>query len=198
MRAKGKSQEGEELIRAHAESRRHILSLLLLAAVAAIGATMLMSRPTQAYVSPPCHAEANGAPAGGGSTNGMQTHIVIDGQDEWDVGKDWKLSGFGTAPTPQKSGSADAVAFGFGLVPIASGSDPKGKTRGEGSLDVSAVSDKARVIAAAGSSDDCSGFLTVVVKDESAFDTAAGKVSAGVGGLGFLGLLWMLLRRFAF
>jgi len=159
-----------------------------LVGAAALAAVFVTGGPAWAYVSPGCHASATDA-----TGKAVPASITIDGTSVWNVSKVVsRLSGKGAADTDQTFGNAKAAAFGFGWIPIASGTG-KGRS-GSGSLDVSAFADKVRVIGVVGGSDSCSGYLTVVVQDESALDTLAGKVSAGVAVLGALGVLAVAVR----
>ena len=119
--------------------------------------------------------------------------ITIDNVDVWHVSSDSNLSGEGHTDTDQTSGQASAGAFGFGVVPIASGSG-HGKS-GQGSLDVSQFKGVARVIYAIGSSDTCSGYLTVIVDDVSPFSTAVGIGSIVLFIIGLIGVIAVAFRR---
>ncbi|MGI8607750.1 MAG: hypothetical protein ACR2MY_00775 [Candidatus Dormibacteria bacterium] len=110
----------------------------------------------------------------------------------WHVSKDSKLEGEGSAPSDQTFGKASAAAFGFGVIQIAGGTG-SGKT-GTGALDVSQYSQYVRVFAGVGSSDSCSGSLTVVVDDVSAIDTLVGKIAVGLLIVGFLILIAVVVR----
>jgi len=168
--------------------RTRLAARILLPAAIAVGAVLATAASAWAYVSPGCHAAAT-------DSNGqaVPSSIRIDDTNVWNVSKDSKLSGTGTAATEQTFGSANAVLFGLGVIPIASG---RGRgQRGSGSVDVSAYADKVRVISVAGASDSCNGYLTVVVRDESALDTLAGRVAAGAAALGAIGVFGVALRR---
>ena len=168
--------------------RARLATAILLPAAAAVGAVVATASPAWAYVSPDCHASATDS-----TGRAVPSSIRIDDTNVWNVSRDSKLSGRGTAATEQTFGSASATLFGLGVIPIAAGRG-HGQSGG-GSLDVSVFADKVRVVGAVGASDSCSGYLTVVVRDESALDTLAGKVAAGAAALGALGVLGVALRR---
>lgn len=164
-----------------------ILVALVLPLAAAVAVVIGTAATAAAYVSPPCHANASDS-----TGKAVPASIVIDNTDIWNVSKDSKLSGQGTAPTDQTSGFAYASAFGFGIIPIAGGNGHG--TSGSGSLDVSVFASQVRVVGVEGVSTSCSGYLTVVVQDESVLSTLAGILSAAVAVVGFLGLIWIGLR----
>ncbi len=165
---------------------RGLIALAVPLAAASAG-VVASAAPALAYVSPPCHANASDS-----TGKAVPSSITIDNTDVWNVSKDSMLSGRGTAATDQTSGFAYASVFGFGIIPIAGGNGHG--TSGSGSLDVSKVSGFVRVIGVEGASTSCSGYLTVVVQDDSVLATLAGIGSLVVSVVGFLGLVWVGLR----
>lgn len=167
--------------------RSRVLVALLVPVAASAAGVVANAIPASAYVSPPCHANATDS-----TGKAVPPSITIDNTDVWNVSKDSKLSGQGTAPTDQTSGFAYASAFGFGVIPIAGGNGHG--TSGTGSLDVSAFASYVRVIGVVGASTSCSGYLTVIVQDDSVLATLAGILSVVVSVVGLLGLIWVGLR----
>lgn len=164
--------------------------LVRLLPVAALAATMgiVSAGPAYATVS----GEGCGATAVDSTGKANPPSIDITSTAVWHISKDSVLSGEGHAGSDQTQGSASAGAFGFGIVPIASGSGHG--TTGKGSLDVSQFHSVARVILGVGSSDTCSGSLVLIVDDESALDTWAGRASVGLLVIGAIGVLAVGLR----
>jgi hypothetical protein len=165
---------------------RALIALAVPLAAASAG-VVASAAPASAYVSPPCHANATDS-----TGKAVPSSITIDGTDVWNVSKDSMLSGEGTATTDQISGFAYASVFGYGIIPIAGGNGHG--TSGSGSLDVSKIAGYVRVIGVEGVSTSCSGYLTVVVQDDSVLATLAGILSVAVAVVGFLGLAWVGLR----
>jgi hypothetical protein len=148
--------------------------------------------PALAFVQGGCKGTAS-------DVNGHAPGINLVSATEWHVSKDSNLTGSGDAPSDQTAGFAYAMAFGlrFTFIPIAGGTGHG--THGSGSLDVSKVAPYTRVIYATGASTGkdahCEGYLSVIIDDETALDTAAGKAGVGAGAVGALGLGAVALRK---
>jgi hypothetical protein len=152
------------------------------AAAAAFILTAGLAVPASAIVNGPCTGEAR-------DTTGKATPSTFDivHQEKWVVSKESKLSGEGHAEPAQGQGFAYAMAFGFGLWEIGGGVDNNHNSHdGSGSLDITQIADKVRVIGVSGASDSCSGELTIVVGDEGPLDTIEGKAAIFIA---FLGLV---------
>jgi len=139
------------------------------------------------------HVEGAGCSGSATDTKGkaIPPQVDLGKTDVWTVSKDSYITGEGTAPG-EESGSAYAIVFGF-PIPVSLGGGPKGSF-GQASLDVSQFSQYARVIAVAGQSTTCSGYLTLVVGDVQALDTWLGKGALAMIGLGIIGLVALALR----
>ncbi|GAC1333505.1 MAG: hypothetical protein NVSMB17_14000 [Candidatus Dormibacteria bacterium] len=168
------------------DNLRRLVRLFPVAAVA-VAMFAAAAAPAMARVNGGCSATATDS---AGKAN-PQT-IDIGSTDVWHVSKNSQITGKGQAPGDQTHGQASAAAFGIGLFPIASGNGHG--TTGEGSIDVSQFADKVRVFAGVGSSDSCSGALTIVIDDVTAFDTLVGKISIALLVIGILIMIAVLVR----
>jgi hypothetical protein len=177
-----------------------------LAARAGIAATMvaplawLSATPASAYIDGPCTAEGHAV-----SGRAVPDTFHVESGSVWNVSKDANLQGEGKSLAGKfKWGFAYATMFGFSIsgFPIAGGEDKTGdgSESGSGSLDVSKVSDKFKVIAVSGAGGVdsgkavCTGGLQIVILDESALDTLAGKLAVVIAVVGALGLGFVGLR----
>jgi hypothetical protein len=169
------------------------LVALVMPACAASAAVVATAVPAFAYVSPGCHANATDS-----TGKAVPPSITIDGTDVWNVSKDSMLSGNGRAPSDQTSGFAYASVFGlpWTISPIAGGTGHG--TTGSGSLDASKFAPYFRVIGAQGSSTgpaaSCSGYLTIVIQDDSVLGNLAGILALALSLVGLVGLGWVGLR----
>ena len=168
----------------------------LTAALARAAAVALLVLPLAGLTAQPAGATISGGCTGTATDStgkAVPATIPLESTATWNVSKDSKLSGSGKAPADQTMGYAYAMAFGFGFIPIAGGTG-HGQT-GSGSLDVSAISQYARVIPVAGSSDSCSGSLVVIVQDQTVLDTLAGKAAVVLALVGLVGTIGVFFRR---
>lgn len=110
--------------------------------------------------------------------------IDITTKSEWHVRSDDSASGSGTATTNQTFVRVFVYAFGAPL-PILSATG-SGKTGSAGPYAVSSYSWATRIVPVSGSSDSCSGSLTVYVDDVSPLTTVVGGGGAALGVLGAL------------
>jgi len=133
------------------------------------------SDPAAAVVTGGCTAQATASKSGS---------IDITTKSEWHVRSDDKVSGSGVAPTNQTFVNVFVYAFGV-PIPIlsATGND---KTGSSGPYEVSSYSWATRIVPVSGSSDNCSGSLTVYIDDVSPLTTVAGAGGAALGVLAAL------------
>jgi len=168
---------------------RRVLGVgVLLGLLAAMASLLLAAGAASATIDGGCTGSATDS-----AGKAVPATIDLATADHWNVSKDSTLTGQGTAPKDQTAVSVSGVAFGFGLIPIASGHGHG--TTGSASLDVSKYSSLARVIAVSGTSDSCTGHLVVEVTDEAVLDTLAGKASVALLAIGVLGLLGVGFRK---
>jgi hypothetical protein len=141
----------------------------------AVALFVASSEPVAAGVTGGCTAQATASKSGS---------IDITTKSEWHVRSDDAVSGSGVAPTNQTFVKVFVYAFGVPLPIISStGND---KTGSSGPYDVSSFSWASRIIPVSGSSDSCSGSLTVYVDDVSPLATVAGAGGAILGALAAL------------
>jgi len=120
---------------------------------------------------------------GGCTGTGTATSSSVDlvTATEWHVKKADVGGGSGTGP-PAKAGSVGAKAFGL-TIPIASGTDPEGKT--EGSVDGVSVSMFAllghRFIVAGSADNGCAGQIEIIIDDQDPALTLLGGGGAAIG-----------------
>jgi hypothetical protein len=128
-----------------------------------------------------------GCTATGTSTSGGS--IDLTNATEWHLKRSDVAGGNGSAPSPQKSASVSVYALGLAL-PIASGTDEEGEVAGSVSgVAVEPFALIARKWVVAGSSDSCSGQVTVYIDDVDPVATAAGGGGIAAAVVGFLVLL---------
>ncbi len=144
-----------------------VLALVLIGAVPAFG-----------LVTGGCTAKASGTKSGA---------IDLTTQAEWHVRSDDIVAGSGTAPTDQTSVTVSAYVLGV-PVPIVRATG-KGKDGTAGPYDISVYRWMARTIAVSGSSDSCTGDVTLIIDDVNPFATVFGGGGIVLGILGLLGLL---------
>ena len=131
---------------------------------------------------------------GGCTGEGHATSGAVDltTATEWHIKKDDVGGGSGTAPAPIKAASVSA--YGAGLpIPIASGTDPEGKTAGsvDGvSASLFATLGARFVIAGSGSGDaSCSGQITMIIDDVNPILTVLGGGGLLLALIGLLALV---------
>jgi len=147
-------------------------------AVAMLALVLIGATPALGVVTGGCTAKATGTKSGA---------IDLTTQGEWHVRSDDIVSGSGTAPTDQTFVTISAYVLGI-PVPIVRATG-KGKDGTAGPYEISIYRWMARTIAVSGSSDNCSGSVTLIIDDVNPFATAFGGGGVVLGVLGLLGLL---------
>ena len=156
--------------------RRVPRGLSVVVAVLALG--LIGATPALGVVTGGCTAKATATKSGA---------IDLTTQAEWHVRTDDVVSGSGTAPTDQTFVTISAYALGVPL-PIVSATG-KGKDGSAGPYEISIYRWVAKTITVSGSSDTCSGYVTLIIDDVNLFATALGGGGIALGVLGLLGLL---------
>ena len=146
--------------------------------VAMLALVLIGATPALGVVTGGCTAKATGTKSGA---------IDLTTQGEWHVRSDDIVSGSGTAPTDQTFVTISAYVLGI-PVPIVR-TTGKGKDGTAGPYEISIYRWMARTIAVSGSSDNCSGSVTLIIDDVNPFATAFGGGGIVLGVLGLLGLL---------
>lgn len=151
-------------------------------AVGVVGAVLALSlaaaSPGAAVVNGGCTAQATASKSGA---------IDLTTQAEWHVRTDDVISGSGTAPSDQTFVTISAYALGV-AVPIVNNTG-KGKTGSAGPHNVSSYSWIAKTITGSGSSDSCTGYVTLVIDDVNPLATVAGGGGIAAGVLGLIGMI---------
>jgi len=146
--------------------------------VAVLALVLIGAMPAFGVVTGGCTAKATGTKSGA---------IDLTTQAEWHVRSDDIVSGSGTAQTDQTFVTISAYVLGI-PVPIVSATG-KGKDGTAGPYEISIYRWMARTIAVSGSSDNCTGSVTLIIDDVNPFATAFGGGGIALGILGLLGLL---------
>lgn len=146
--------------------------------VAVLALLLIGTTPALGLVTGGCTAKATGTRSGA---------IDLTTQAEWHVSSDDIVSGSGTAATDQTFVTISADVLGV-PVPIVRATG-KGKEGTAGPYDISIYRWMARTIAVSGSSDSCTGNVTLIIDDVNPFATAFGGGGIALGILGLLGLL---------
>ena len=146
--------------------------------VAVLAFVLIGAMPAFGVVTGGCTAKATATKSGA---------IDLTTQAEWHVRSDDIVSGSGTAPTDQTFVTVSAYVLGV-PVPIVSATG-KGKDGTAGPYEISIYRWMARTIAVSGSSDSCTGSVTLIIDDVNPFATAFGGGGIALGILGLLGLL---------
>jgi hypothetical protein len=152
-----------------------VLSCALLVASAA---------PSAAVVTGGCKVQATASKSGGTDLTALA---------EWHLKNEDVVTGTGSAPSEQTTVQIGAVVFGV-AVPVVNSTGNKGTSGSGGPYAVADYSKYGRIISVAGSSDSCSGYVTIIVDDVDALSTAAGAGGLAVGVLGTLGVLATAFR----
>ena len=169
-----------------------------LGAVIALSALTLTARPAQAYVNGGCTAtgyeSATNTSAKDLSKSGA-TGFHIDQGDSWHVHKGSYISGSGSSGTVKQTfAKVNVDVFGF-PVPIVDAKGDGGFGGDAGPFAVDDFSKYTKTIDVTGSSDTCSGGLTITVDDQSPAATVAGAAALALTALGGLGTVGVALRR---
>jgi hypothetical protein len=146
--------------------------------VALLALVLVGATPALAVVAGGCTVKATGTKSGA---------FDLTTQAEWHVRSDDIVSGSGAAPTDQTFVTISAYVLGA-PVPIVRATE-KGKEGTAGPYEISIYRWMARTIAVSGSSDSCSGYVTLIIDDVNPFATAFGGGGIVLGILGLLGLL---------
>lgn len=149
----------------------------------AIALLLLFQAPALAVITGGCTGSATATGSGG---------VDLTTASVWHLKSTDSVSGSGTSPTEQTFVNVGIYAFGF-AIPVYS-STGKGHGGSAGPFQVSAWSKYARVLAASGASDSCSGAIELIVDDISPVSNAAGAGGAAVGVAGVLGILGAAAR----
>lgn len=148
-------------------------------AIATVSLALVIASATTAFgvVTGGCTASATASKSG---------PIDLTTQAVWHVRTDDVVSGSGTAPREQTFVTVSAYALGVAL-PVLNATG-KGTSGSAGPYSVSSYSWAAKTITVSGSSDNCSGYVTLIIDDVSPLATALG--GGGVA-LGVIGLVEM-------
>jgi hypothetical protein len=152
--------------------------------VAALAMSLAAASPGAAVVNGGCTAQATASKSGA---------IDLTTQAEWHVRTDDVISGSGTAPSDQTFVTISAYALGV-AVPIVNNTG-KGKTGSAGPHNVSSYSWIAKTITGSGSSDSCTGYVTLVIDDVNPLATLAGGGGVAAGVLGLIGMIAVARRQ---
>lgn len=148
--------------------------------LAAMAAVLSLAAPVSGTVSGGC--VVTGTYTSGGT-------IDLTSATVWRMKKSDVAGGSGTAPSPQKAATVSVYALGIAL-PIASGTDEDGETAGSVSgISVEPFALIARKWVVSGSSDTCSGQVTVIIDDVDAVTTAMGGGGIVAAVVGYLVVL---------
>lgn len=157
---------------------------LAYAILAAIAVLLAASFPSGAVITGGCTASATASRSGA---------VDLTTATEWHLRSDDVVNGSGKAPTVQTTAQVSAYAFGIAF-PLVSATG-RGTGGSAGPFDVATYARLARIIAVAGSSDSCSGSITIIIDDVNPFLTATGGGGAVLGLLGLLGVLRSAFSR---
>ena len=129
------------------------------------------------------------------SASTASSSVDITTEAVWHVRSGEVMVGEGNSNAPQTHVTVKIASFGVGVATVIDSSGGGNDHGSGGPYKVDDYSRFARVFAIHGSSNDCTGDLIVVVDDVGVLSTVAGAVSAGLTGVGLLGLILALFVR---
>ena len=162
----------------------------------AAGAGLLLAKPASATITGPCTATGYASSSKLGpkeAAAGGASSITLKDNGVWHVSKNSYLSGTGSSTVEQTSVTVNVAVFGFNI-PIINSSG-KGYGGSAGPYSVATWSSLAHTAYVSGASTSCSGYVQIVIDDNSPATTAVGGGGLAATAVGGIGVGAVGLRR---